>query len=104
MEIKKNSENQGAKEDILKYLLKSGKENKYRLARVFKIGTEEVITALCALENEGKIEMEGSKAKPITTSGKKEPEREAGKLEEVEAPTATEEAEKEIGQWLADMK
>ncbi len=43
------------KEDILRYLFKYGKENKYRLARVFKVGTEEVIAALSALEKERKI-------------------------------------------------
>ena len=62
----------GTKEDILRYLLKSGKENKYRLARVFKVGTEEVIAALSVLEKERKIEMEGGKAKGVTKSNKAE--------------------------------
>lgn len=53
------------KEALLKYLLRFGKENKFRLARVFKMGTEEVIAALQDLENERKIEMEGSKARVI---------------------------------------
>ena len=68
MEIKKDSGNREIKEGILRYLLQSGKENKYRLARVFKVGTEEVMEALSALENERKIEMEGGKAKRTTKS------------------------------------
>lgn len=109
MEIKKNSGNWETKEAILRYLLRFGKENKYRLARVFKIGTEEVIEVLRALENERKIEMQGSKAKPITKlmrtrSMKKELAREAEELEEIEPPKEAEESEKAIEQWLADMK
>ncbi len=112
MEIKKDGENQGTKEDILRYLLWYGKENKFRLARVFKVGTEEVIAALSALENEGKIEMKGSKAKPITKlttkSRRKELERGAENVEEVAAPEEAdkeaEESEKGVEQWLADMR
>lgn len=110
MEIKKHGRDGAIKEALLKYLLWSGKENKYRLARVFKIGTEEVIEVLQALENERKIEMEGGKAKPITalrkkaTLRKKEMERGAEKVEEVEASPEAEESEKGVGQWLADMK
>lgn len=117
MEIKKDSGNKETvgnketKDAVLRYLLRFGKENKFRLARVFKIGTEEVIAALQALENERKIVMEGSKAKPVTRSMKKELERGAEKVGEVgeiesstESSTAVEESEKAIEQWLADMK
>ncbi len=109
MEMKKDCGDRGTTEAVLKYLLRFGKENKFRLARVFKIGTEEVVAALSALENEGKIEMERSKAKakPITKSRKKELVREAENVEVVEAPQKVdkkaEESENEIGQWLADM-
>ena len=58
----------GNKENILRYLLRFGKGNKYELAIVFKIGTEEVIADFSALEKERKIELEGGKAKVITTS------------------------------------
>lgn len=81
----------GTKEDILRYLFRYGKENKYRLARVFKVGTEEVIAALSALEKERKIEMEGGKAKGITKSKQKKFEREAEKSEEVEPAKEVEE-------------
>ncbi|GEM_PF-4714389 len=97
-------ENLKIKEDIVRYLLRYGKENKYRLARVFKVGTEEVLEALSTLENEGRIEMEGSKAKGIITSRGKELEKEAEKLEEVEPPKEVEESEKGIKQWLANLR